>query len=248
MLRAATALWGRAQQHAQEQAAQSVQVDRDALEKLVERLAAERVALDQEQQRLNERSEALGAALQAKDHQIADLLRQVTDLQKGLAGRDAEIESVRTQHAAATQALQAERGRLNELNEEHRQERERLEQRAAAQERRLFEDVDRARQELKRVTLLLADENKKAAKTLADSHERIQSLRVQVSALIAENAGLARETPSAREELQMAHSHQEQLRKDMTDLLVDLKTRLPKEAVDPGALVKRPKTKSMLKR
>ena len=82
VLRAAKALWGRAQQHAQEQAAQSVQVDRDALENLVERLAAERIALDQEQQRLNERSEALGAALQAKDHQIADLMRQVTDLQK----------------------------------------------------------------------------------------------------------------------------------------------------------------------
>ena len=143
VLRAAKALWGRAQQHAQEQAAQSVQVDRDALEKLVKHLAAERVALDQEQQRLNERSEALGAALQAKDHQIADLVRQVTDLQKGLAGRDADIESVRTQHAAATQALQAERGRLNALNEEHRQERERLEQRASAQERRLLEDVDR---------------------------------------------------------------------------------------------------------
>jgi small-conductance mechanosensitive channel len=82
VLRAATALWGHAQQHAQEQATQSVQVDRDALEKLVELLAAERAALDQLQQRLNERSEALGSALQAKDHQIADLLRQVTDLQK----------------------------------------------------------------------------------------------------------------------------------------------------------------------
>jgi chromosome segregation ATPase len=155
---------------------------------------------------------------------------------------------VRTQRAAATQALQAERGRLDALNEEHRQERERLEQRAVAQERRLLEDVDRARQELKRVTLLLADENKKAAKGLADSHEQAQSLRVQLSALIAENAGLARETLSAREDLQIARSHQEQLRKDMTDLLVDLKTRLPKEAVDPGALVKRQKTKTVLKR
>ncbi|HRN76394.1 DNA-binding protein [Ottowia sp.] len=248
VLRVAKALWGRAQQHAQEQAAQSVQVDRDALEKLVERLAAERTALDQEQQRLNERSEALGAALLAKDHQIADLMRQVTDLQKGLAGRDADIESVRTQHAAATQALQAERGRLNALNEEHRQERERLEQRASAQERRLLEDVDRTRQELKRVTLLLADDNKKAAKSLADSHEQAQSLRVQVSALIAENAGLAREILSAREDLQMAHSHQEQLQKDMADLLVQLKARLPKGGANTETPATRSKMKTVLKR
>jgi len=248
VLRAAKALWGRAQQHAQEQAAQSVQVDRDALERLVERLAAERVTLDQEQQRLNDRSEALGAALQAKDHQLADLLRQVTDLQKGLLGRDAEIESVRAQNAAATQALQAERGRLNALNEEHRQERERLEQRASAQERRLLEDVDRARQELKRVTLLLADENKKAAKALGDSHELAQSLRVQVSALSAEKAGLAREILSAREDLQTAQSQQAQFRKNTTELLVELKTRLPKGDANAGTPAKRSKTKNVLKR
>lgn len=248
VLRAAKALWGRAQQHAQELAAQSVQIDRDALERLVERLAAERVALDQEQQRVNERSEALGAALQAKDHQLADLLRQVTDLQKGLLGRDAEVESLRTQHTAAMQALQAERGRLDAQNEEHRQERERLEQRAAGQERRLLEDVDRARQELKRVTLLLADENKKAGKVLADSQEQVQSLRVQVSALSVENAGLAREILSAREDLQTAQSQQEQFRKDTTKLLVDLRTRLPKGDANAGTPAKRSKTKTVLKR
>lgn len=248
VLRAAKALWGRAQQHAQEQAAQSVQVDRDALGNLVERLAAERIALDQERQRLNERSEALGTALQAKEQQIADLVRQVTDLRKGLAGRDAEIVSLRTQRAETTQALQAERGRLDALNEEHRQERERLEQRASAQERRLLEDVDRARHEVKRLTLLLADNNKKTAKTQADSQEQAQSLRVQVSVLRAENAGLARDILSAREDLQTAQSQQEQFRKNTTELLVDLKTRLAKGDANTGTPATRSKTKTVLKR
>ncbi|OSZ75463.1 DNA-binding protein [Hydrogenophaga sp. IBVHS1] len=248
VLRAAKALWGRAQQHAQEQAAQSLQVDRHALEGLVERLAAERTALDEGQQRLNERSEALGAALQAKDHQIADLVRQVTDLHTGLTGRERELESLRILHAEATQALHAERDRLNGLTEDHRQERGRLEQRASAQERRLLEDVDRARQEVKRLTLLLADNNKKAAKTQADSQERVQSLRVQVSVLSAENAGLARDILSAREDLQTAQSQQEQFRKNTTELLVDLKTRLPKEDANAGTPGKRSKTKTVLKR
>ncbi len=168
--------------------------------------------------------------------------------QKGLAGRDAEIESLRTQRAETTQALQAERGRLDALNEEHRQERERLEQRASAQERRLLEDVDRARQELKRVTLSLADENKKAAKALADSHELAQSFRVQVSALSAEKAGLAREILSAREDLQTAQSQQEQFRKNTTELLVELKTRLPKGDANAGTPATRSKTKTVLKR
>ncbi len=234
VLRAAKALWGRAQQHAQEQAAQSVQVDRDALEKLVERLAAERVALDREQQRLNDRSEALGAALQAKDHQIADLMRQITELQKGLKARDAELESMRTSHGTVTQALQVERVHLNELAEEHRQERERLEQRAAAQERRMLEDIDRARQEVKRLTLQLADDNKKGAKALAASQEHAQSLHVQVSVLRTESAGLARELLSAREDLRTARSQQGQFRRETTDLLANLKMRLSKDYANAG--------------
>lgn len=252
VLRAAKALWGRAQQHAHEQAAQAIQVDRDALEKLVERLAAERVALDQEQQRLNERSEALGAALQAKDHQIADLMRQVTDLQSGLSSRDAEINSMRTQHAEATRALQAERGHLNELAEEHRQERVRLEQRAAAHERRMLEDVDRSRQEVKRLTLQLVDETKNADKMLADAQEQAQSLRVQVGALSAEKTGLVREILAVRDDLRTAQSQQEQFRRDMTELLADLKTRLNRDGtnarpqLDDGTPATLPRTHAKL--
>lgn len=261
VLRAAKALWGRAQQHAQEQAAQSVQVDREALEQLLERLAAERVALDQEQQRLNERSEALGAALQAKDHQIADLARQVTELQKGQKARDAEIESLRTLHGTVTQALQAERVHLNELAEEHRQERVRLEQRAVAHERRMLEDVDRARQDVKRLTLQLAEETKKADRMLADAQEQAQSLRVQVGTLRAENTGLAREVLTVRDHLCTAQSQQEQFRRDTTELLTDLKTRLLREGANAGpqlddgtptarprTLTKSPKAKSASKR
>ena len=57
--RAAKALWGRAQQYAHEQASQSIQVDRDALNRQVEQLTADRLTLKHEQERLNERSEAL---------------------------------------------------------------------------------------------------------------------------------------------------------------------------------------------
>ncbi|WP_236574449.1 DNA-binding protein [Hydrogenophaga sp. PBL-H3] len=243
VLRAAKALWGRAQQHAQEQAVESVRIDRQVQDQHAERLATLRDTLEQDQQKLNERSEALGAALQAKDHQITDLVRQVTDLHKGLTGREREIESLRTLHAEAAQALQAERDRLNGLTEGHRQERGRLEQRASAHEKRLLGDLDRARQEVKRLTLLLADDNKKASKTLAGSQEEAQSLRVQVGALIAENAGLAKEILSARDDLRAAQSHQEQFRKDATALLADLKARLPGAGPGSGTSAKRAKPK-----
>jgi chromosome segregation ATPase len=237
VLRAAKALWGRAQQHAQEQAAESLRLDRFMLEQQLERLAATRNELDQERQKLNERSEALGAALQAKDQQIADLVRQLTALQKSMVGREGEVEQLRAHLAATTSALQAERERLDALTEEHRKERGRLEQRAHDQEKRLLEDVDRARQEAKRLKLMQANEGRQANQELAGAREQVQSLRVEVGALRSENAGLAREILSAREDLRTAQSQQDQFRKDTTTLLSELKARLPKNgaAAAPAA-------------
>ena len=237
VLRAAKALWGRAQQHAQEQASESLRIDRSMLEQQLERLAATRNELDQEQQKLKERSEALGAALQAKDQQTADLVRQLTALQKSMVGREGEVEQLRAHLAATTSALQAERGRLDVLTEEHRQERGRLEQRAHDQEKRLLEDVDRARQEAKRLKLMQANESRQANLELAGAQEQVQSLRVEVGALRSENAGLAREILSAREDLRRAQYQQDQFRKDTTTLLSELKARLPKNgaAAAPAA-------------
>lgn len=244
VLRAAKALWGRAQQHAQEQAAESVRVDRSMLEQQVERLAATRNELDQEQQKLDERSEALGAALLAKDQQIADLVRQLTALQKSMVSREAEVEQLRVQIDTTTSALQAERGRLDALTEEHRLERGRLEQRGSAHEKRLLEDVDRARQHAKRLQLVLADESRKANQELASSKEQVQSLRVEVAALRSENAGLAGEILSARKDLRESQSQQEQFRKDTTALLTELTVHLPKkDAPVASAAARRPKLK-----
>lgn len=245
VLRAAKALWGRAQQHAQEQAAESLRIDRSMLEQQVERLAAKRNELDQEQQKLKERSEALGAALQAKDQQIADLVRQLAALQKSMVAREGEVEQLRAHLAATTSALQAERERLDALTEEHRQERGRLEQRAHDQEKRLLEDVDRARQEAKQLKLLQANESRQANQELAGAREQVQSLRVEVGALRSENAGLAREILSAREDLRTAQSQQDQFRKDTTTLLSELKARLPKNgATAVPAATKRSKLKA----
>ncbi|MFW2353907.1 DNA-binding protein [Hydrogenophaga sp.] len=237
VLRAARALWGRAQQHAQEKAAESVRIDRSMLEQQVEGLAATRNELDQEQQKLDERSEALGAALLAKDQQIADLVRQLTALQKSMVSREAEVEQLRVQIATTTSALHAERGRLDALTEEHRLERGRLEQRAHDQEKRLLEEIDRSRQEAKRLKLMQAGESRQANQELAGAQEQVQSLRVDVAALRSENAGLAREVLLAREDLRTAQSQQEQFRKDTTALLAELKSRVTKNvaSAEPAA-------------
>lgn len=230
VLRAAKALWGRAQQHAHEQAGDALRLEREALEQHRGQLAAERQALETDQQRLHERAEALTAALGAKDDQLGHLGRQLSDLQQTLAGRDTEMASLHAARAAMAQSLQTERERLRELAEGHRQERERLEQRATAHEKRLLEDVDRARQDVKRLSQQLADDNKKAAKALLEAQEQVQAQRLQVSVLGTENVGLARELAAAREEIKVVKLQQEQSRQDTAQLLMELNARLSREA------------------
>lgn len=227
VLRAAKALWVRALQQSQEQAAQGLAVAQANVDAQAQTLAAERDVLAQDAQRLRDRTEALAAAMQAKDQQITNLARQLEEMQQTLALGNAEIEALRRSQAEQATAAQLERQNARAKDEEHRKERERLEQRATAQERRLLEEIDRARQDAKRVAAQWAEDAKKAAKTLADEQDRTKALEVQSSALQSENAGLTRELAVARDEIYAARTQNSELGRETAQLLQELRTHLP---------------------
>lgn len=227
VLRAAKALWARALQQSQEQAAQGLAVAQANVDAQAQTLAAERDVLAQDAQRLRDRTEALAAAMQAKDQQITNLARQLEEMQQTLALGNAEIEALRRSQAEQATAAQLERQNARAKDEEHRKERERLEQRATAQERRLLEEIDRARQDAKRVAAQWAEDAKKAAKTLADEQDRTKALEVQSSALQSENAGLTRELAVARDEIYAARTQNSELGRETAQLLQELRTHLP---------------------
>lgn len=227
VLRAAKALWARALQQSQEQAAQGLAVAQANVDAQAQTLAAERDVLAQDAQRLRDRTEALAAAMQAKDQQITNLARQLEEMQQTLALGNTEIEALRRSQAEQATAAQLERQNARAKDEEHRKERERLEQRATAQERRLLEEIDRARQDAKRVAAQWAEDAKKAAKTLADEQDRTKALEVQSSALQSENAGLTRELAVARDEIYAARTQNSELGRETAQLLQELRTHLP---------------------
>lgn len=227
VIRAAKTLWGRALQHADERAVDQFAQARTALEAQAESLRHAQEELAREQQRLDDRSEAYALAMQARDAQIAELARQAQELQQQLQASQQLLETTRSEGAQLRQATDAERRRHEAKDAEHQAERSRLEERAQAQERRLNAEVDRARQESKRLSLQLEADGKKAAKALADAMDRARELDTHVGALQIDKAGLSQELQSARDEVKGLQAKFDERSNDVFALLNELRDRLP---------------------
>lgn len=227
VLRAAKTLWGRAMQYADERAAAQYAQARAGLGEQAEALHYAKDELAREKQRLDDRSEAYTIAMKARDAQIVELGRQAQKLQQQLLTCQQMLDTARSDGAQLRQAADAERRRQEAKDAEHQSERSRLEERAQSQERRLNAEVDRARQESKRLALKLESDNKKAAKSLADAVDRARELNIHVGALQIEKASLSKELQSAREEIKGLQSKFDELSHNMFAVLNELRDRLP---------------------
>lgn len=127
VIRAAKALWGRALQHADERTTAQFTRARQDLNAQTEELRQAQEALAQETQRLADRSEAYGVAMQAKDAQIAELGRLGQDLQQQLASNQEMLAAARLESTQLRLAADADRRRQEAKEVEHQAERTRLE-------------------------------------------------------------------------------------------------------------------------
>ncbi|MDP4074000.1 DNA-binding protein [Acidovorax sp. A1169] len=227
VIRAAKALWGRALQHADERAAAQFTRAREELSAQAEALRRGQESLAQETQRLADRSEAYGVAMQAKDAQIAELGRLVRDLQQQLASNQELLAAARSDSVQLRLAAEADRRRQEAKEVEHQAERTRQEERAQAQERRLNAEVDRSRQESKRLSLQLDGDNRKYATSLSDSQDRARELEAHVGALQADKAGLVKDLQAARDETKALQAKFDERSNEMFAVLNELRDRLP---------------------
>lgn len=241
VIRAAKALWGRAMQHADEQAAAQLKQERELLAGEAAALRSGQEELVQDRERLGERAEALALALQAKDAQITDLGRQIQELQQQLGLASESLENVRSENATLRHSIDAEHRLTAAKDIEHQAERTRLEERATSQERRLHAEVDRARQEAKRLAQQLESDAKKSAKALADALDRERDTGQQFGTVQAENATLTRELASSRGELNALQSRADDQSREMLNVLSELRDRLP--ASGEGQAAARPKAR-----
>lgn len=240
VVRAAKALWGRALQQADEQAAAQWAQSRATLDGEAQALRHAQDEVAREKQRLDDRNAAYAVAMQARDAQIAELVRQTQELQQQLQACQLQLDGMRTEGMQLRQAADVERRQHEARNVEHRAERARLEERAQSQERRLNAEVDRARQESKRLAQQLEVEGKKAAKALADAMDRSRELDAQVGSLQIDRSNLDRELQSARDEARGLQAKLDARSNDMLAVLNELRDRLPATppAPTPGAASK----------
>jgi chromosome segregation ATPase len=183
LLQALNKVWATAVASARDEADRALEPERDRLAQQGLKLDIARQELLQREAALTERGIALEHALELAKSQLRD---QTAQLEK--AGRD--LEQARSSLANLVQERDAGRRQFDEQLGVLTQERERLEQRAAANERRLLEEVDRARQEAKQSSRALDDAGQKHAvekqaleRTNAALGNRVHEGQVEVATL-----------------------------------------------------------------
>lgn len=152
-----TALLSARQEAAQNfvQAEQALAADRSAIEQRESDLA-------RREQVLAERQVAADEALQVARSQITDLTTRLDESHSLLGRRDSEIADIRSRLTAFEKQRDADRRHSDEEAKRHADERRRLEERAAASERRLMEEIDRERQDAKQAKAALGEAERRS--------------------------------------------------------------------------------------
>ena len=171
VLEAAHLLWSHALTHAQQVAEQSLQSREHAAAALQQVLDAQQSQLAQREEGLQQQKNAMDAALKLAHAQREDLSRRLDEMQQQLSERDHLLEKLRTESQEQRKAQEALREQHSRELESAAQDRQRLAEQFAGNERRMLADLDRSRQEAEKLKKQ-QQENDRAA---ASRYEELQA-------------------------------------------------------------------------
>jgi chromosome segregation ATPase len=163
---AAVKLWETALVCARKDAAQSLEQAQETLTEARTAVELQKDELSQQAKLLAAREAAANEALQVARLQITEIAARLNESQAHLGRRDAEIAELRAALTDLGKQRDADRHRSDDALKRYSDERQRQEERAIANERRLMEELDRERQG-----------NKQARIALAASELRVESNR-----------------------------------------------------------------------
>lgn len=175
VLEAAQALWGQALQHAQDVAAQTLESREKATEAAEAQLQALQAKLQQREEGLQQQKNAMDAALKLAQAQREDLSRRLDEMQQQLTERDQWLEKLRTENTEQRKAQETLREQHSRELEAAAQERQRLAEQFAGNERRMLADLDRSRQEGEKAKKL----QQEAERSAAIRYEELQARHLQ---------------------------------------------------------------------
>ena len=205
-------LWDLALASGREEAALQVAQIQAILEDERTALAAKAADLVQREQLQAERMQAHVVALNAAKMQVEDLRGQYADLRKSLNERETQVSEQRARIEAIEQAWAAQTRKAAEEAAHHARERDRADDRAAATERRLLQEVDRARQETKFLRVSSAEFEKRHAAQQTQWEETLRVRSSELGVAISQNADKTRVLHTTQEALAAAHLQVEELK------------------------------------
>ncbi len=160
---AASLLWNAALASARQEAAEALTQAHQILADDRRALAQREGDFEQQKQVLLTRQVAREETLQMTRHQLGEMTTRLEESSLMLERRERDIDALREKLTLQETERASEQHRSEESSLRHAEERARLEARASANERRLLEELDRERQEAKRLKAALLEQERRAA-------------------------------------------------------------------------------------
>ena len=179
---AAILLWDTALSSARQEATQALEHNRQSLDAERTALAQQIADFEHHRQALAARQLACDEALQMARSQLEEKNARLEAAGIRLQRQEREIDELHEKLKIREQEREAGLRRSEEEAQRHAQERLRLEARAAANERRLLQDLDREREDTKRSKAALAEQKRGATAV----HARLETANLNLAAQLQE--------------------------------------------------------------
>lgn len=199
VLRLAQELWDSASAQAMDAAQQALQEREAAVQ--ASRLAheADLEHMEQREKALHQQKQAMDEAMKLAHAQAQELSRRLDEMQQLAQDREAQLSSLRAELAAVAKARDLERKDHSEELQAAAQERQRLAEQFAGNERRMLTDLDRARQEAASARKAQAEQERKAEARLAEWQSRQQHLEEELLQARTQLLGAQQSAQAAQE-------------------------------------------------
>ncbi|MEG0224950.1 MAG: DNA-binding protein [Comamonas sp.] len=180
VLRLAQELWSSATQEAVAAAQKTLEEREAALQASRLSHEADLEHMAQREKALHQQKQAMDEAMKLAQGQAQELSRRLDEMQQLAQDREAQLGSLRAEIAAQAKAREIERKEHSEELQAAAQERQRLAEQFAGNERRMLTDLDRARQEVTSAKKAQAEQERKSEARLGEWQTRQQHLEEEL--------------------------------------------------------------------
>ena len=205
-------LWDMALTNGREEADEKISQARQTLTEATEALRVRENKLVQHEQVLAARHAALEEALHAAVNKAEDLVSRLNQMQALTGRREMEIETLRSRLAVVEDEREADRRRSSEETSQHAVERRRYEERSEAAQRKLLEEIDRVRQEAKKMRVDAQMSEKRVEADRSSLQQKIRSQEADLSRVQELAASQTAELNGLRQALAVSNFRSDELR------------------------------------